>query len=77
MRECKILHIHDGGSETLENGNYHLLERYPWAEETINELLAQGYEVKHMIPQFTPAQQGEGNYTFYRSGFVVYLEREV
>ena len=77
MRECKILHVHDGTYVELENGNRHLLERYPWAEEVINELLAEGYEVKQMIPQISPAMQGEGNWSFYKSGFIVYLEREV
>lgn len=77
MKECKILHVHDGTYQELENGGRHLLERYPWAEEVINQHLAQGYEVKQMIPQFSPAIQEPGVYSFYKSGFIVYLEREV
>lgn len=77
MKECKILHVHDGDVKTLVNGNFHLLEEYPWAEETINNLLKEGYEVKQMMPQFAPAIQEEGVYSFYLSGFMVYLEREV
>lgn len=77
MRECKILHVHDASPKLLESGNRHMMEEYPWAEETINGYLKQGYEVKQMIPQVNPAIQEEGVYSFYLSGFIVYLEREV
>ena len=77
MKECKVLHIHDGDHVVLENGNRHFLENYPWAEEQINKMLAEGYELKHMIPQVSPAIQEEGCYTFYLSGFIGYFEREV
>lgn len=77
MKECKILHIHDGDAVILENGNMHFLESYPWAENLLNDLLKQGYEVKQIIPQISPTSQEEGNWTFYKDGFIVYLEREV
>lgn len=77
MKECKILHVHDGDVKVIENENFHLMEEYPWAEETINGLLKQGYEVKQMIPQVSPAIPEEEKFSFYLSGFMVYLEREV
>lgn len=77
MKECRLLHIHDGSPVVLENGNRHLLEAYPWAEETLNDLLAQGYEVRHLLPQVSPAIQESGCYSFYLSGVLAYLEREV
>ena len=70
MRECKILHIHDANPISMRNENKHLLEYYPWAEKTINDLLDQDYEVKQIIPQFVPDVPEEG-------GFIVYLEREI
>lgn len=77
MKECKVLHIHDGGAVTLQNGDRHLYEQYPWAEEVLTDFINQGYEVKQMIPQFSPAMQREGCWSFYKSGFIAYLEREV
>ena len=52
------------------------MEDYPWAEKIVNRYLEEGYEVKQMIPIFDPAIQREGVYTFYRSGFTLYLEKE-
>lgn len=74
---CKLLHINDGSAETLVNGNFHFMEEYGWAEEVLNGYLAQGYEVRQMIPVVTPAALREGSFGFYRSGFTVYLEKEV
>ena len=42
-------------------------------EEWVNE----GWEVKSMIPQYTPGVQGtKGAYNFYLGGMIVYLEKE-
>lgn len=52
-----------------------LVERFVKAEEIINKYLAQGYEVKQIIPNYSPSQQGEGNMTFYKAGITVYFEK--
>lgn len=77
MKECKIIHINDGTAREITNGNRHFVEDYPWTEEQLNRYLNEGYELKHMVPMVTPAIQGEGNYSFYKSGFAFYLEREI
>ena len=76
MKKCILLHINDGKAELLHNGNFMLVERYVRAETLIEKYLAQGYEVKQIIPSYQPATQGEGNYTFYQSGITVYLEKD-
>lgn len=76
MKKCKIIHINDGTAKILTDGDRHFSEEYLWAEEVINSYLREGYEVKQMIPEITPNQLEVGKYSFYNSGFTVYLEKE-
>lgn len=78
-KDCLILHINDGAAKELENGNWHYMEEFEWAERQIQEYLDLGYEVKQMIPSLTPARldpSAKGGVAFYDTGFVVYLERQ-
>ena len=75
MKKCILIHINDGNAEVLQNGNFMFVERFVKAEEIINKYLAQGYEVKQIIPNYSPSQQGEGNMTFYKAGITVYFEK--
>ena len=46
-------------------------------EEKINQLLAMGYEVKHVVSQYSPSIQGNnGSFMFYLSGYTFYLEKD-
>ncbi len=74
-KECKIIHINDGNPRKLENGNFHFAEEFPWAETCLTKYIQQGYTVKQMFPDFTPVRQNPNAYCFYKSGFIVYLER--
>lgn len=76
MKECKIIHIHDGNPVEISNGNRFFQEDFPQTEQVINDYLNQGFEVKQILPQYTPAIQEEGNLSFYKSGVLIYLERE-
>ena len=76
MKKCKIIHINDGNTVELANGDYFYAEEYEKAEAFLEPYLEEGYEVKHMIPEVMPAMQEEGGYAFYHSGFTVYLEKE-
>lgn len=76
MKSCKIIHINDGNPVTMENGNFFLLEEFPKMSEKLNEYLNDGWEVKHIIPDFDPAPIENGNgIAFYKTGFCVYLEK--
>ena len=75
MKECKIIHINDGNPIEVSNGNRFFQECFPQTEEVINDYLNQGFEVKQIIPQYSPAIQEEGNFSFYKSGILIYLER--
>lgn len=75
MKKCLLIHINDGSPEELQNGNFMFVERFPRAEEIIEKYLSQGYEVKQIIPDYSPALQGEGNPTFYQTGITVYFEK--
>ena len=77
MRECKIIHINDGNEAEMTNGNRFYAESFPRAEEMIGDYLRQGYQVVHMVPDFTPSVQEEGCFSFYKTGWSFYLEREV
>lgn len=77
MRKCKILHINDGTAKVITNGDRHFVEEHPWAEDLIEGYLNQGYEVKQMIPNYTPNVQKNGEYSFFIGGFTVYMEKEV
>lgn len=77
MKKCKIIHINDGTSKVTTNGDRHFAEEYPWAEELIEGYINRGYEVKQMIPNYTPNVQKLGEYPFFIGGFTVYMEKEV
>jgi hypothetical protein len=76
-KKCKLIRINDGTAKTLENGNFHFVEEMEWAAKYLERYLNEGYEVKHMVPEVTPAIQKDGTYSFYKGGFTFYLEREV
>lgn len=76
-KECKIIHINDGREETLFNGNFLFVEEWPATAQIIQKYLDAGYEVKKIIPDFTPAIQKEGSYSFYKTGMTVYFERNL
>ena len=76
MKKCKIIHINDGTPKELENGNRFFAEEYEEAEAFLAPFLAEGYEVKQMIPDYSPAIQKPGAFSFYNTGFTVYLEKE-
>lgn len=60
----------------VQNGDYLLVEEFPRTAEIINKYLADGFNVKHIIPSFMPSVQETGNYTFYKDDIMIYLERE-
>ena len=76
-KECKIIHINDGTAKVLQNENFHFIESFDWAAEYINRFLSEGWEVKHMVSEVSPAIQGEGSYSFYKSGWTFFLERDI
>ncbi len=76
MKKCKIITVHDGQPETIHNGNFLYVCEFNKAEEVIDDYLDQGYEVKSIVPEYNPAIQEDGVYSFYKGGFSVYLEKE-
>ena len=77
-KECKIIHINDGSTTVQQNENYHFVESFDWTAEYIQRLMNEGWEVKHMVSEVSPAIQGdEGSYNFYKSGWTFFLERDV
>ena len=77
MTECKIINFNDGTGVTLTNGDWHYSEEFTWVEEELEKLFSEGFRLTQVVPMLTPAVQGEGNYTFYRGGCTVFLEREI
>ena len=77
MTECKIINFNDGTGVEITNGDWRFSEEFPWIEEELEKLFSEGFKLTHVVPMLTPALQGEGNYTFYRGGFTVFLEREI
>ncbi len=76
MKHCKIVHVHDASPIELADSDRHHAEEYIWAEEFLSSYLKEGYEVRQIIPDITPAINEKGNFTFYKGGFVVYLEKD-
>jgi len=76
MKKAKILHINDGCSEVVTNGDRMFIETFPKAQNEIEKYLNEGWEVKQMITEVSPAVNQEGTYSFYKSGFTVYMEKE-
>ncbi len=76
MKKVIILHINDGNSEVATNGNRMFVETFPKAQSEIEKYLNEGWEVKQMIPEVTPSVNKEGAYSFYKSGFTIYMEKE-
>lgn len=76
MKECKIIHINDGNPQEITNGNFLFVEEYLCASESVNQYLEDGWEVRTMIPEFTPNMRDRSP-AFFCGGFTVYLEREL
>lgn len=77
MKQCKLVHIHDGNSSEVCNGDRLFVETYPRVEKMLEEWVNEGWKVKSMIPQYMPGVQGtKGAYSFYLDGMIVYLEKE-
>lgn len=77
MKECKIITINDGNAREIANGNRLFVEEFEAMEGIISELLNDGWKVVSFAPDFNPAIQESGNYSFYKGGLTFYLEREV
>lgn len=76
-KECKIIHINDGSAKVQQNENFHFVESFDWTAEYINRFLREGWEIKHMVSEVSPAIQGEGSYSFYKSEWTFFLERDI
>ena len=76
MKEVRVIHIHDGDVHEMTNKNWHTGGESVWAGEMLSLYRNAGYEIVQIIPEYCPAEQGRGRYTFYKDGFTVILERE-
>lgn len=77
-KECKIIHINDGSAKVQQNENFHFVESFDWTAEYLSRFLNEGWKVTHMVPEISPAIQGEtGSYAFYKSGWTFFLERDL
>ena len=77
MTECKIITINDGNAREITNGNHLFVEEFETTEAIIGDLINDGWKVVSFAPDYNPAVQDSGNYTFYKGGLTFYLEREV
>ena len=77
MKECKVITINDGNAKELINENFLFVKEYGDTEKVIGELINDGWKVVSFAPDFTPALQKSGNFSFYKGGLTFYLEREV
>jgi len=75
MKICKVIHINDGRPKMITNGNMVFAEEYVVTSDILNQYLADGWEVRNMVPEFTPSMEENGP-AFYQGGFTFYLERE-
>ena len=76
MKQVKIITINDGQEKELRNGDWMYIEEYPRTEVIVAEYLNDGWTLAHVIPVFNPAEQGEGNLTFYRGGMTYIFVKE-
>ncbi len=77
MKECKIITINDGNAKEITNGNLLFVEEFKATEKIIGELINDGWKVVSFAPDFNPAIQESGSFSFYKGGLTFYLEREV
>ena len=76
-KEMRILSINEGDTTIHTNGNRRFVEEYTWSGTVLEMYLNVGYKIVKIVPDVTPAVNKPGNYTFYKTGFTVFLEREV
>ena len=76
-KEMKIITVNDGTREVLTNGNRHFAEEYTWAESVLEMYVNAGYKIVQIVQDVTPTINKPGNYSFYKTGFTAFLEREV
>lgn len=76
MKKCILVHVNDGEPEILRNDDRMFIEHFMRAEKVIEDYISQGYEVKQIIPDYEPSVQETGNFTFYKSGMIIYFEKD-
>jgi len=77
MKKCVLIHINDGNAKVLHNENFMFVEQFTKTEEIIEQYLSQDYEVRQIIPDYSPDLQGEGNLTFFKGGIIIYFEKNI
>lgn len=73
----KLVAIHDGQENVIQNGDYLYVTHYPKAEAIITEFLNDGWILLDRTQRVTPAIQGEGSFSFYMDGWDCLFSKQV
>lgn len=76
-KEIKIITINEGNKPTLRSEPWFTVIEAQKTAECVQEYLSKGWKIIHCFPDFNPAIQEEGVYTFYKGGFTFVMEREL
>ena len=76
-KEIKIITINEGNKPTIRSEPWFTVIEAEKTAECVQEYLRKGWKIIHCFPDFNPAIQKEGAYTFYKGGFTFVMEREI
>lgn len=76
-KEIKIITINEGNKPTIRSEPWFTVIEAEKTAECVQEYLRKGWKIIHCFPDFNPAIQKEGAYTFYKGGFTFVMEREL
>ena len=72
----KIVHVNDGDSQVMHNGDFMFVETFPRGEKIIEAFMNNGWTLANRTQVNKPAIQKEGAYSFYMNGWDLLFEKE-
>ncbi len=73
----KMVHVNDGDSRVMHNGDFMFVETFPRGEKIIEAFTNNGWTLVNRTQVIKPAIQKEGVYSFYMNGWDLMFEKEV
>ncbi len=72
----KMVHVNDGDSQVMHNGDFMFVETFPRGEKIIEAFMNNGWTLANRTQVIKPAIQKEGAYSFYMNGWDLMFEKK-
>lgn len=76
-KEIKIITVNEGNRTAVRSEPWFTVVEAQKTSQCIQEYLSEGWRIVQAFPDYSPAIQQEGSYSFYKGGFTFLLERDL